>query len=210
LRRLFESVNGARVLAFGAHPDDIELGAGGLVARLASDGAEVVMAVVSVPNSREERIAEATEGARILGAQAVVLYEGETCRVEDVPMHKLVARFDALIGEVRPELVITHNQRDLHWDHRLVHQATVSAVRRTPCDLITFMSSPEMNAQSHSIGQCFADITNTLDRKLAAIGAHKTQLPKIDVESSRDLARAMGRICGVAYAEAYEALRMRI
>jgi LmbE family N-acetylglucosaminyl deacetylase len=210
VRKLFENASGTRVLALGAHPDDIELGAGGFVARLVEHGAQVTMAVVSVPNRCEERNAEAREGARILGAQSVVLWGREPGRVEDQPMHRLVARFDELIAEAHPDLVITHNQRDLHWDHRLVHHATVSAVRRTPCDLLTFMSSPEMNAQSHSIGQCFADITATLEKKLAAIAAHETQSPKVDLESSRDLARAMGRICSVPYAEAFEVLRMRI
>jgi LmbE family N-acetylglucosaminyl deacetylase len=67
-----------------------------------------------------------------------------------------------------------------------------------------------MNAQSRSIGQCFADVSMSIDTKLAAISAHASQLPKLDLESSRDLARAMGRISGYAYAEAYEVLRVRI
>jgi LmbE family N-acetylglucosaminyl deacetylase len=53
-------------------------------------------------------------------------------------------------------------------------------------------------------------VTTTIETKLAAVGAHATQLPKLDLESTRDLARAMGRICGVAYAEAFQVLRMRI
>jgi LmbE family N-acetylglucosaminyl deacetylase len=72
------------------------------------------------------------------------------------------------------------------------------------------MSSPELNAQSRPIGQCFADISSTIDTKLAAIRAHATQLGKLDVEGTRDLARAMGRISGFAFAEAYEVLRVRI
>jgi len=92
----------------------------------------------------------------------------------------------------------------------LVNRATVSALRRTPCDLLAFLSSPEMNAQSRAIGQCFADITDTIETKISAIGAHTSQVPKLDLESSRDLARAMGRISGYQYAEAYEALRVRI
>jgi len=67
-----------------------------------------------------------------------------------------------------------------------------------------------MNAQSRAIGQCFADITDTIETKINAIGAHKSQVPKLDLESSRDLARAMGRISGYQYAESYEALRVRI
>jgi len=111
---------------------------------------------------------------------------------------------------VRPDLVITHSAHDLHWDHSLVNRAVVSALRRTPCDLLAFLSSPEMNAQARAIGQCFADISTSIEMKIQAISAHKSQLPKLDLESSRDLARAMGRISGYQYAEAYEALRVRI
>jgi LmbE family N-acetylglucosaminyl deacetylase len=203
--------SGGRVLAFGAHPDDLEVGAGGLLARLVEDGAELTMAIVSAPAQVEVRCAEARAGAKVLGAQNLcVLYENRPCRVEDIPMHELVGRFDRLVVDVRPDLVITHSAHDLHWDHGLVHRATVSALRRTPCDLLAFLSSPEMNAQSRSLGQCFADISETIDKKLAAIRAHNTQLPKLDVESSRDLARAMGRISGFEFAEAYEVLRVRI
>ncbi|HEY5925769.1 MAG TPA: PIG-L deacetylase family protein [Kofleriaceae bacterium] len=198
------------VLAFGAHPDDLEVGAGGLLARLAAAGARVTLVVVSVPSHAEQRIAEAKAGAAILGAEVVIMFPERACRVEDIAMHELVRRFDILVGDLRPELVITHSAHDLHWDHSLVHRATISALRRTPCDLLAYLSSPELNAQSRSLGQCFADVSSTIDTKLAAIRAHATQLGKLDVEASRDLARGLGRISGVAYAEAYEALRLRL
>ncbi|MBA2543918.1 MAG: PIG-L family deacetylase [Deltaproteobacteria bacterium] len=200
-----------RVLAFGAHPDDLEIGAGGLLARLSQEGAEVTMAVVSIPNNTEQRKAEARRGAEIIDADNLrILFEEKPCRVEDIPMHELVRRMDQIVGDVRPDLVITHSAFDLHWDHGLVNRATVSALRRTPCDLLAFLSSPEMNAQSRGIGQCFADITSTIDLKIEAIQAHASQIARLDLESSRDLARATGRISGYQYAEAYEALRVRI
>jgi LmbE family N-acetylglucosaminyl deacetylase len=210
MNRIFEEGKPGRVLAFGAHPDDLEVGAGGLLARLANEGADVTLAVVSVPNKVEERMAEAREGARIIGGKVYVLCGERPSRVEDIPMYDLVARMDSLVNDIRPDLVITHSHHDLHWDHGLVNRATVSSLRRTPCDLLAFMSSPEMNAQTRGFGQCFADITGYVDTKLQAIGAHKSQLGKLDVESSRDLARAMGRISGYEYAETYEVLRVRI
>ena len=202
-------MNPSSVLAFGAHPDDLEVGAGGLLARLAASGAKVVLAIASVPSQMAARMAEARAGAAILGAE-VVICEQRECRVEDIAMHELVRRFDMLVADTRPDLVITHSAHDLHWDHGLVHRATLSALRRTPCDLLAYLSSPEMNAQSRSLGNCFADLTGYVDTKLAAIRAHATQLPKLDVEAVRDLARGVGRISGVGYAEAYEVLRMRI
>jgi LmbE family N-acetylglucosaminyl deacetylase len=168
------------------------------------------MAIVAIPTMTEQRKAEALAAAEVIDANLFVIYEDKPCRVEDIPMHELVRRFDQIIGDVRPDLVITHSANDLHWDHGLVNRATVSAMRRTPCDLLAYLSSPEMNAQSRSLGTCFADISQYVEAKLDAIKCHKSQLAKLDLESSRDLARAMGRISGYEYAECYEVLRVRI
>jgi len=208
MNRLFE--DSGRVLAFGAHPDDLEVGAGGLLARLVEEGAAVTMAIVSIPYDYDRRRAEAEAGARVVGAKLRFIHDEKPARVEDIPMHELVRRMDQIVADVHPDLVITHSTHDLHWDHGLVNRATVSALRRTPCDLLAFLSSPEMNAQSRAIGQCFADITKTIGTKIEAIAAHSSQIAKLDLDSSRDLARAMGRISGYQFAEAYEVLRVRI
>ncbi|MBA3397761.1 MAG: PIG-L family deacetylase [Deltaproteobacteria bacterium] len=208
MNRLFE--DSGRVLAFGAHPDDIEVGAGGLLARLVEEGATVTMAVVSVPNNMEVRKREAEQGAATLGAKLRFVFDEKPNRVEDIPMHELVRRFDQLVADVQPDLVVTHCQNDLHWDHGLVHRATISALRRTTCDLLAFISSPEMNAHVRGYGNCFADVTKTIETKVRAISAHQSQLSHLDLDSTRDLARAMGRISGHAYAETFEVLRVRI
>src|SRR5687767_13739828 len=98
MNRIFDADTGGRVLAFGAHPDDVEVGAGGLIARLAAEGAQVTIATVSIPNRTAQRRAEAEASAKILGAKLVVLYEEKPCRVEDIPMHELVRRFDNIVG----------------------------------------------------------------------------------------------------------------
>ncbi len=201
---------GGAVLAFGAHPDDLEIGAGGLLARLSADGADVTMAVCCVPNQVETRRAEAWAGAETIGAEIRFLFDEKPVRVEDIPMYELVRRFDQLVGDLRPDLVVTHSSSDLHWDHSLVHRATISALRRTPCDLLAYLSSPEMNAHARCMGECFADISTSIDKKIDAIRCHNSQLSKMDLESSRDLARAMGRISGYEYAEAFQVLRVRV
>jgi LmbE family N-acetylglucosaminyl deacetylase len=210
--RLLGGVTRGRVLAIGAHPDDIELGAGGLLARLAREGARVVMAVLSVPTQAEERTAEARRAAELIGAELVLVHGADPVRVEDLPMHRSVARLDAIVGELEPQLVLTHSVRDVHWDHQLVHNATVSSLRRTPCDLLAFTSTPELNAASNFLGECFADISETIEVKLEAVAAHRSQVAKksVDVESCRDLARALGRLSGVRYAECFEVLRLRL
>jgi LmbE family N-acetylglucosaminyl deacetylase len=209
MHKLFQDGYKARVIAFGAHPDDVEVGAGGTVARLARAGAVVTVVVTCVPAQLEERMAEARRGAELLGAELQILFP-KLGRVEDIPMHELVRVMDKVITDRQPDLVLTHSKSDLHWDHGLVNRATISALRRTPADLLAFTSSYELNAQSRALGQCFVDVTQSIGSKMAAISAHATQLTKLDLEGVRDLCRAMGRISGVMYAEAFEVLRMRI
>lgn len=202
--------SGARVLGIGAHPDDLEVGAGGLLARLVRQNAEVKMVVCSVPTLLETRRDEARKGADVIGADLMLLNPDRQGRVEDIPMHELVGRLDKIIAEFKPTLVVTHSGKDLHWDHSLVNRATVSALRRTPCDLLAYICSPEMNSLARMLGECFADISLTLDTKIAAIEAHASQVPKICVQSARDLARAIGRLSGLPHAEAYEVMRLCI
>jgi LmbE family N-acetylglucosaminyl deacetylase len=158
-----------------------------------------------------QRTSEARAGAEKMGVKLFILNPDKPSRVEDIPMHALVAQMDMLVNDVQPDLVITHSAHDLHWDHGLVNRATVSSLRRWPCNLLAYVSSYEMNAQvtTRTFGQCFADVTETIDRKVEAINAHTSQVAKMDLESTRDLARAMGRLAGVEYAEAYEVLRLR-
>jgi LmbE family N-acetylglucosaminyl deacetylase len=199
-----------RVLAFGAHPDDLEVGAGGLIGRLVAAGARVTMVIVSIPNRFEVRLAEARRGAARLGAELVVMSPDDVSRIEDLAMYQLVARFDELVAEHAPDVVITHAACDLHLDHTLVNRATVSACRRAPCDLLAYMASPDLGTQDRPVGTCFADITSTIDVKLAAMAEHASQITPRSIESKRDAARATGRLCGVAYAEAFELMRLRV
>src|SRR5215204_4578925 len=99
MNRIFDEEKGGRVLAFGAHPDDLEVGAGGLLARLSDQGAEVTMAIVSIPGQAEQRRLEAKAGADVIDADLFVIYEDRPCRVEDIPMHELVRRFDQIVGD---------------------------------------------------------------------------------------------------------------
>jgi LmbE family N-acetylglucosaminyl deacetylase len=169
----------------------------------------VTNVIVSVPSLYGQRVKEGARGSEVLGAKSLVLFDKQQ-RVEDIPMYELVRAMDTVVGDLQPDLVLVHSANDLHWDHGLVNRAAISALRRVPANLFAFTSSYELNAQTRVIGQCFVDVTETMDQKMQAISAHETQLARLDLEGTRDFARAMGRICGVRYAEAFEVLRLRL
>lgn len=198
-----------RALAFGAHPDDVEVGAGGLVAKLVDAGAAVTMVVASVPNQAAVRRAEATAAARHLGAKLVLPAGDGESRVEDVAMHALVGRFERDVAAADPELVIVHGAADSHWDHSLVHRAVLAALRRSRCDILAFATRLPAGA-SPPPPTCVVDITTTIDRKLAAIAEHRSQFPAGFAETRREAARTLGRTHGVELAEVFEVLRIAL
>src|SRR5688500_18132087 len=114
-----------RIIAFGAHPDDCELQAGGTAALWASKGHKVKF--VSLTNGdighwREaggplarRRLAEVQQAARMLGiaVEVVDIHDGEL--LPTVENRRTVTR---LIREWDAELVISHRPNDYHPDHR--------------------------------------------------------------------------------------------
>ena len=120
---------GRTVLAIGAHPDDVELAIGGMLARLSRESARVVMAVVSIPTDFATRHAEAQRAAEILGCELRILVDDGCKRIDDMKNYQLVGMLDALVRELQPAAVMTHSAHEFHRDHVAVHNACISAQR---------------------------------------------------------------------------------
>jgi LmbE family N-acetylglucosaminyl deacetylase len=204
--------SGETVLAVGAHPDDVELGMGGTAAMLARAGARVVFAVACVPCDYQTRVAEARRAAAMLGAELRIVFPGACRRVEDMKTYELVERVDAIARELRPAAVFTHGPADFHKDHLLVFDACRSAQRSEFRDFFCYHPTTCRPAPVDFHPQVYVDITDTLELKLEAVGAHASQFAArgLDTEFLRDMARAQGLLAGARYAEGLELVRMRL
>ncbi len=122
---------GLRLLAIGAHADDIEIGCGGTIMRLAAEGRlrSVRWVVLSASGPRAEEARMAAEAVlHDVPEREVMLHElrdgyfpYEGASVKDV--------FESLKDGPPPDLILTHRREDAHQDHRLVAELTWNTFR---------------------------------------------------------------------------------
>ncbi|RBY78229.1 PIG-L family deacetylase [Geodermatophilus sp. TF02-6] len=199
-----------RVLAVGAHPDDIELGCGAtLLAHSAAGDAVTVLVVTGGENGPGDdaavvgRRAEQEQAARTLGAR--LLWGGlRDCAV--VPDAATVAVVERALRETGAEVVYVHAPDDSHQDHRAVAAATLSAARRL--SRVLHYQSPSTLTFSPTV---YVDVTAYLSGKLAALGAHASQVElsaMVEPDAVVASARHWGAQARIGYAEAFAPTRM--
>jgi LmbE family N-acetylglucosaminyl deacetylase len=186
-----------RALAVGAHPDDIEFGAGGTLARWAAGGCDVTMLVVTDGSKGswdpdvnpldllQTRRREAEEAARRLGAGRVVFLE----HIDGELQYTMELREEICrqIRVHRPDVVLSHDPwrpYELHPDHRATGWAVIDGVVAAR-DHLFFPGQLTSGLHAHrpaglllwraAAPDHWEDITTTLDRKIDALLAHVSQ-----------------------------------
>lgn len=197
-----------RVLVFGAHPDDPEIGMGGTIARHADVGDQVVMVVGTVPSQSERRRQEARRGAEILGGELRFL---EIDSEEFEYNRRLVGKVDALLNEIEPDLIYTHWDQDSHQDHNNLSRAVISATRKNRCSLLMYEQTiPGGIVPGGFRPQSFTDVSKYIDLKIESIRAHASQHEvngDLWLQGVRGRASYRGFQINVEYAEAFEVIK---
>jgi LmbE family N-acetylglucosaminyl deacetylase len=216
------------VLILAAHPDDEVLGCGGTIAKLADNGAVIHVAFLAdgissrKGNAKEQsdelvsRRVAAKYACDILGVKSVSFGDMPDNRMDTVALLEITKAVEELIAEHRPDKVFTHHAGDVNIDHRRTHEAVVTACRPQPGHPVKTLLSFEVASSTEwqlsgsapmFVPNWFVDISNTLDRKLAALDAYATELRDWPHPRSRQgiehLARWRGATIGVDAAEAF-------
>lgn len=129
-RRREEARKPERVLAIGAHPDDVEIGVGGLLAAHARAQDEITILTLSRGargGDADSRQNESLAAAEMLGAR---LFLKDLVDTEISGGGSTVRLIEEVVQEVQPTIVYTHSSHDRHQDHRAVSEATIVATRR--------------------------------------------------------------------------------
>ncbi len=211
------ALSNMKALAIGAHPDDVELGCGAVLALLKEKGHKVYILVLTRgeasgdPKVREE---ECRLSAKTIGADGVFFGNLRDTKIHDGL--ETIMEIENVINSVKPNIVFAHSNKDGHQDHRNAGLASLSAARYVKKVLL--YESPAAFTEFHP--QVFVDVTSTFDIKLEALEAFGSQVRKVYFKGNqyRDerhryphisnavegLARFRGFQAGVSLAEAFE------
>jgi LmbE family N-acetylglucosaminyl deacetylase/CheY-like chemotaxis protein len=159
------------VLAVGAHPDDVEIGVGGILAAHRAAGDTVTILTLSrgakggEPTDRQH---ESLAAAELLGAR---LFLEDLVDTEISNTGPTVAIIERVVREVSPTIVYTHSAHDGHQDHRAVHEATLVATRGVR--MVACFQSPSSTVDFRP--SRFVSIDGFTDKKLELLGCFGSQ-----------------------------------
>ena len=216
-----------KIMVIAPHPDDEVIGAGGTLSRHTRLGDEVHVCVVTkayAPDWAEATIKarrqEVLAVAEILGIKKIHFLDLPTVKLDTVPQKELNDLISNCIDNVKPQIVYTPHGGDLNKDHRLVFESTMVATRPIPgCPVkkvlcYELLSSTEWgNTLNYGTftPNFYVDIADTLDTKLKAMAAYKTELKEPphprSLKAISILASLRGLNVGIAAAEAFRLIR---
>ena len=193
-------------LAIGAHPDDVEIGCGGLLLRHAAAGDEVAVLTLTGGEAGGEvadRARESQRAAELLSARLIHADLRDTS-LSDAGL--TIETIKRAIDETGATTIYTHTSRDVHQDHRNTHNATLVAAREIP--RVYCYQAPSTTVDFHPTR--FASIDDFIDAKLEVIRAYKSQVSTrryLDEELLRATARYWARFASSRYVEPLEVIR---
>lgn len=219
------------ILVVAAHPDDEVLGCGGTMARLAKAGEAVhvlIMAEGATSRADSRNVADhaaeldalrraAAAAASILGAQPPRFAGFPDNRMDSVDLLDVVKAVEAVVAELSPHTVYCHWGADLNVDHRVVHEAVLTACRPLPGSPVRRILAWETTSSTEWGLAPFAPDSfvgldeDCLARKRRALDCYASEMRPFpharSVMAVEALARLRGSSVGLPAAEAFRLIR---
>ena len=227
-------MTGKVVLIVASHPDDEVLGVGGTACAhaTADDTVEVIIVAEGATSRDSETTSKklnplvgelkkaAVKAAQTLGTAKPRFLGLPDQRLDTLPFSDIVRSIETIVAEVSPQIVYTHHGGDLNLDHRIVHDAVITACRPVPDSSVNLIrcfetiSSTEWNhpnMRPSFVPTDFVDITTQLEQKLAALAHYQIEMRAFpharSLKAVRALAEWRGAAVGRLAAEAFVVVR---
>lgn len=173
-----------RILAIGAHGDDIALGCGGSILAHKDRGDEITMLVVTnseyTDNAnkhsrlKEKAAEEEKKVAKLIGAELLFAnFEALKLQADSNLIFKLVE----VVKRINPDRVYTHSTCDVHLDHVAVALATFVAAKFTK-QVLSYVPNFYLGEQQF-VPNYYVDISDHLNNKISMLEIYKSEYPKM-------------------------------
>ena len=211
-----------KILAIGAHLDDIEIACGGTLAKAVEAGHIVKVLIMSksgytnndgnIQRSDEVAVTEGINALKTLGIQDIDILDFPT---KDIPFFFFFLHpIDKVITEFDPDIIFTHHPFDTHQAHEGVSKATIAAARRKNTVFFYEPITPSGRSYVAFKPHLYVDIESSLDKKIESLKCHTSEYNKFGAEDWIEGVRARsgfrGYEIGKKFAEAFEILRLEM
>ncbi|MCG7848056.1 MAG: PIG-L family deacetylase [ANME-2 cluster archaeon] len=209
-----------KILAMGAHPDDMELEAGGTLAKFARKGYDITLLILTskgytgISGEHYEGSIlknEAEKASKVLGIKHIIFFDYEA---NFVPHNgEIIGKVDNIVNTLCPDVFISHHPFDSHQDHKAAADIMFAVSRQGRVKNVLSGSTLPYRPNVFAFRpQFYVDITETIDVKFEAIRTYKSQYEKFGNEKLIERVDAMGKTYGWAmgydYAECFEVIRI--
>ncbi|MCX8025349.1 MAG: PIG-L family deacetylase [Thermanaerothrix sp.] len=200
---------GRRVCFIGAHPDDIELGCGALIAHIVNQ-TEILCVTLSDNQKNPELknlVEEHYRSMAVLGVpeDRVILGQFETRRFPHA-RQEILEYLIQINRTFQPDLVFVHTKADIHQDHATVTEEALRAFRGT-----TVLGFDVIRSSYGFFPSFLVEVTEEdVEKKIAALAEYKTYQNRyyFDPKITRATLIRNGAICERPYAEGFDILRI--
>jgi len=195
-------MNYKTVFVLTPHPDDLEFGCGGTVARLIENGSRVVPIVFTRTHTLDWEMGQSF--IKVFGMDE---YISMNLPLRDLPSHRqtILEELIRLKNKHNPDLVLQPTLLDMHQDHHTVAMEGLRAFKKTNL----FGYENPWNHTKRNVQLYVSLEPRHLDKKIKAIACYKSQThrPYADEEYTRGLAKVCGVQVDIPYAEAFTVIR---
>lgn len=213
------------VLIIAPHPDDEVLGCGGTIAKHSQKGYHITVCYVTKAYTPEwteiyliQKEKEIKESNIILGISKRIDLEYPTVKLDTIPQKKIADSLQAVVNEVKPDITYIPHRGDLNKDHQIVHDTALVALRPRShrCTKILAYETLSETEWGTSVRpfqpEYYVDISDTIERKIEAMGVFSTELKNSPHPRSKDIievhAKKRGSEILVNFAEAFMVVRI--
>jgi N-acetylglucosamine malate deacetylase 1 len=204
-----------KVLAIGAHFDDVELGCGGTLLRHAKNGDDIYIVVVTdsgyeskTKNSSRDPVQAKKEGmrsARYLHAKLTCCNKKPTVLI---PTEKLVLEIEQIVNAIKPDCVYTHQPDDCHADHAAVGYVSMRACRK--CDKVLTYRSNWYIMDKTQDDNYYVNISEYINEKVKLLNFFESEMKNVNyswIDFVKKQNSAAGAKVTVAYAETFHLVK---